>query len=187
MKFFTGCWYSDNAIMFQYIDEIEVKSGSDRNKILYVNPRKGGSNLYGYTWKGFMSPTKSRQKVDGYNGLYITEMRRKNPEFAEIAKEFRDLHFPDFKYSQIQINKNYRIPKHKDSTNVGISTLCCFGDYTGGMTCINHDGIIIRADAREKPITFNGSELEHWVEEFEGDRYSLVYFHNLKNKDELLI
>ena len=90
MKFFTGCWYSDNAIMFQYIDEIEVKSGSDRNKILYVNPRKGGSNLYGYTWKSYMSPTKSRQKVEGYDGLYITEMRRKNPEFAEIAKEFRD-------------------------------------------------------------------------------------------------
>ena len=90
MKFFTGEWFTDNCIMFQYIDEIEVKSGSDRNKILYVNPRKGGSNLYGYTWKGFMSPTKSRQKVDGYNGLYMTEMRRKYPEFADIAKEFRD-------------------------------------------------------------------------------------------------
>jgi len=186
MKYFTGDWFADNYIMFDYIDQMDVRSGTDRNKILYVNPKKGGSNLYGYTWRSYLTPTRNRTP-SGYKNLWNTKLKDDYPTFHEIAKEFRDLHFPEFKYSQIQINKNYTIPKHKDSTNVGISTLCCFGDYTGGMTCIDHDGIIIKADARLKPITFNGSELEHWVEPFEGNRYSLVFFNNIKNRDEILV
>ena len=49
MKYFTGDWFSDNAIMCEYIRDMEVVSGTDRNNILRVKPSEGGSNLYGYT------------------------------------------------------------------------------------------------------------------------------------------
>ena len=68
--------------------------------------------------------------------------------------------------------------RHIDSVNCGKSYLVCCGDYKGGLTCIEQeDGSIIKVDGREEPITFDGSKLYHWVEDFEGDRYSLVFFH----------
>lgn len=186
MKYFIGEWYSDNAIMFDIIDQMEVISGTDRNKTLYISPKIGGSNLYGVTWRSYLTPTRNRTP-SGFNRLWNTKLKDMYPDFAEVAKQFRDLYFPNFKYSQIQINKNYPIPTHFDSKNVGISCLCAFGDYSGGSTCMNNNGIIIKNDARLKPLQFNGSIYEHWVEPFEGKRYSLVFFNNIKNRPEILI
>ena len=120
MNYFTGEWYSDNAIMCEYIRDMQVVSGTDRNKILRVNPKLGGSNLYGYTWRSYLTPTRNRTPSK-FPNLWNTKLLDDYPEFHDIAKEFRDLHFPTFKYSQIQINKNYTIPAHKDSRNVGES------------------------------------------------------------------
>ena len=187
MKYFTGEWYADNAIMFDYLDEMNVVSGTDRNKIHYVNPKQGGSNLFGYTWRSYLSPTRNRTPVPGHEKLWYTKLRDDYPEFHDIAKEFRDLHFPKFKYSQIQINKNYPIPKHKDSKNQDESVLVTFGDFTGGLTCIDSNGITLKFDARDRKALFDGSKHEHWVEPFNGDRYSLVFFHTMKKRPELLI
>jgi len=185
-KYFTGVYEADCVIMYQFIDDMIVESGTDRNKLLYINKKKGGSNLYGYTWRPYLSPTRNRTPSE-YPKLYNTKLKDMYPEFKHIAKEYRDLYFPLFKYSQIQINKNYTIPEHKDSSNVQDSVLCAFGDYTGGDTRINLGKTTLRIDARIKPYKFNGSKFPHWVEPFEGNRYSLVYFHNYKKKPEILI
>tara|TARA_R110000751_G_scaffold153457_4_gene258581 strand:- start:76 stop:639 length:564 start_codon:yes stop_codon:yes gene_type:complete len=187
MKYFIGEWYADCAIMYDYIDEMEVVSGTDRNKIHYVSPKIGGSNLFGYTWRSYLSPTRNRTPVIGHEKLWYTKLRDMYPEFEDVAKEFRDLHFPNFKYSQIQINKNYSIGKHFDSKNQTESVLCVFGDFIGGKTCIDSDGCIIKIDARDKRAIFDGSKHEHWVEPFVGKRYSLVFFHTMKKRPELLI
>jgi len=186
LKYFTGVYEADQVIMYQFIDDMIVESGTDRNKIYYINPKKGGSNLYGYTWRPYLSPTRNRTPSE-YDKLYNTKLKDLYPTFKEIAKEYRDLYFPLFKYSQIQINKNYPIPPHKDSLNIGESVLCCFGDYTGGETKINLGKTTLSIDARDKPYKFNGSRFKHWVEPFEGNRYSLVYFHNYKKRPEILI
>ena len=188
LKYFTGDYLSDSAIMFDYIDEMEVVSGTDRNKILYVNPKKGGSNLFGYTWRPYLSPTRNRTKSE-YDGLYNTKLKDMYPEFKDIALEFRNLYFPQFKYSQIQINKQYCIPMHKDSMNMGESVLCSFGDYEeGGETFIDLGKTKLCIDARTAPVKFNGSKFKHWVEPWQsGTRYSLVFFHNLKKRPEILI
>jgi len=186
MKYFIGDWHADNAIMTEYLRDMEVISGTDRNKILYVTPSKGGSNLYGYTWRSYITKTRNRTKTK-YDNLWQTKLVDMYPQFAEIAKEFRDLHFPNFKYSQIQINKNYPIPAHKDSKNVGWSVLCSFGDFTGGRTHIKLGKTTLIRDARNAPVHFNGSRFEHWVEPYEGERYSLVYFHNMKKRPEILV
>jgi len=187
MKYFIGEWYADCAIMYDFIDEMEVVSGTDRNNIHYVSPKVGGSNLFGYTWRSYLTPTRNRTPAQGHEKLWLTKLRDMYPEFEEVAKEFRDLHFKDFKYSQIQINKNYPIPKHKDSKNQDCSVLITFGDFTGGLTCIERNGIIQKFDARDRKAMFDGSQFEHWVEPFEGNRYSLVFFHTMKKRPELLI
>ena len=39
---------------------------------------------------------------------------------------------------------------------------------------------IYKADSHYKPVKFNGSKYEHWVEDYEGERYSLVFFSRFK-------
>ena len=93
-----------------------------------------------------------------------------------------------------QINKNFPAPKHIDSSNVGTSILVCCGDYTGGRTKIWYNGPDERphlVDASLLPCEFNGSQYYHEVEPFicevGSNRYSLVFFNNIKNlKDKII-
>ena len=39
---FTGDWESDNLIMESYLDKLDIISGSDRNKMHYINKKLGG-------------------------------------------------------------------------------------------------------------------------------------------------
>ena len=155
MKYFTGDWFADNYIMTDILSQVDYYSGTERKKILKT-PKGTGSMLYGVTWRGYLS---------------------------EIFSEFGTLYFPDFKYLQVQMNYNYGIGKHTDSKNVGESVLCCFGDYTGGETMVDYGkGTVLSYDARQEPVRFNGSKYEHWVAPYKGNRYSLVFFNNIKRK-----
>jgi len=178
---FTGDWFADNFIMTEILDEVLFYSGTERKKMINVSPKEGGSMLYGTTWRGYLSPTKQRTQVPD-SKLFFTKVVDDNPHLKDIFKEFANLYFPHFNYSQVQMNKNFPCPPHKDSMNIGDSYLCCFGDYIGGKTCIYSDDKIIKYNPQDSPITFNGSKLLHWVEPYKGTRYSLVFFNNSKNK-----
>lgn len=188
---FTGDWELDNKIMEIYLDEMDIVSGSDRNKMHYINKKLGGSALYGVTWKSYITPTRNRPPSLKWKNLYMTKLRVENPQMEKVFEEFAGIYFADFFWSQVQINKNYPAPKHLDSDNVGESYLCCFGKYDGGLTCVDFGGMgkyaVCKLNPREKPINFNGSKFEHWVEPFEGKRYSLVFFNNIKNYEKKLI
>ena len=179
MKFFIGEWFADNAIMRSYLDEVQFYSGTERRKMLNVPPSQGGSMLYGLTWRGYLAPGRTRTP-SAYPKLYKTKVMDDYPKFEEIFKEFGELHFSPHKWSQTQMNRNFPCPKHKDSTNVGESVLCCFGDYEGGDTMVDYgNGEIQRYDAKERPVKFNGAKYTHWVEPItSGTRYSLVFFTN---------
>lgn len=177
MQYFIGEWYSDLCILESYLDELNFYSGTERKKMLKT-PKGTGSMLYGYTWRGYLSPSKSRTKSI-YKGLYQTKCLDMYPHLTLVFKEFADIYFKDFPYLQVQLNKNFKAPPHKDSKNVGESILVCCGDYKGGETNVNYRTHIREYDAREKPIKFNGSKYEHWVDDFKGKRYSLVFFNNI--------
>ena len=184
MKYFTGEWYADNAIMTDILDEVEFYSGTERKQMVYT-PKGNGSMLYGYTWKGYLSPTKNRTPSI-YKGLYHTKVKDEYPELEKVFREFASWYFPDFNFLQVQMNKNFPCPPHFDSSNVGQSVLCCFGNYKKGRTFVQYDDETIKKyDPRQAPIRFDGSKFLHWVEPFEGDRYSLVFFNNIKRKLEL--
>ena len=181
--YFSGNWYEDNFIMTNILDTLEFYSGTDRKKLLrkdgIKHPKDGGSMLYGTTWRGYLSPSQTRTKAP-YKGLYYTKAHDLYPDLEFVLREFGDLYFKDFNWEQVQLNKNYKVGRHTDSKNINESVLCCFGDYTGGNTIIEYENKKVSVDAREKPIKFNGSKYYHYVEDFEGTRYSLVFFNNNK-------
>ena len=187
---FTGNWESDNLIMESYLDKMDIVSGSDRNRMLYINKKLGGSALFGTTWKSYLTPTRNRPPSEKYSSQFKTKLLVEHPNMEKIFEEFAGFYFAEFVWTQVQINKNFTAPKHKDSANVGESVLCSFGDYIGGKTVVDFGGdkyAPCKLNPREKPVKFDGSKYPHWVEPFEGKRYSLVFFNNIKNIKKKLI
>tara|TARA_R110000751_G_scaffold200450_1_gene305305 strand:+ start:96 stop:674 length:579 start_codon:yes stop_codon:yes gene_type:complete len=177
---FTGEKEADYFIMTDILNNIEFYSGTERKQMMTKNgrkhPKNAGSMLYGFTWKGYLSPTKTRTKVA--DGVYSTKVRDVYPELDSIFKEYAELYFPTFEWGQVQMNKDYPCVPHRDSGNIGESVLCCFGDFTGGLTCVDLESKIRKYDGKLAPVRFDGSKYLHWVEDFIGTRYSLVFFHN---------
>jgi len=178
-KYFTGNRYEDCTIMTGILDEIDFYSGSERRGMVEKHPKDGGSMLYSATWRGpYLSPTKQRA-YDEETGLWKTKIYETEPGLKEVFAEYASIYFPHFDYQQVQMNKNFKINPHKDSLNCGESVLVSFGNYNGGLTCVERqDGTVDKYDPRDSAVIFNGSKYTHWVEPFEGTRYSLVFFSN---------
>jgi len=89
----------------------------------------------------------------------------------EFGKKYVDLSF-----NSITVNQNYKAEPHRDKNNIGNSYLVAFGSYTGGeLELLEGDrkGVY---NINCKPIKDNFSKVLHSVKDFEGDRYSLVYY-----------
>ena len=190
-NYFTGEWEIDNKIMESYLSDMVIVSGTARNKMAKVKKSIGGSALYGHTWKTYLSPTKNKTPSTVFKNMAQSKLVDDHPEMAEIFKEFASIYFPDFFYTQVTINKNFPAPAHTDSSNTGVSYLCCFGDYEGGLTAVDYGGRdkarVVKENGRKAPVTFDGSKFCHWVEPWTGNRYSLVFYNNIKNWESKLI
>ena len=190
MKYFTGHWESDCCILTSYLEEIEYYSGSDRLQRQFKSMKKRkneGSMLYGSTFKGFLKYDDNGNKIlrkrsNKYKNMFETKCKEMYPELEYIFKEFSSLYFPEFKYSQVQLNKNYQCPKHYDSKNINESILLTLGNYEGGFTQLEIGNHIVDIDSHYKLARFNGSKYKHWTTPFTGTRYALVFFNNSKLK-----
>ena len=78
-------------------------------------------------------------------------------------------------YTSITLNQNYRAKAHRDKGNIGNSFLVAFGSFTGGNLKILDGDLKGSVDVRT-PLIADFSKMTHEVEEFEGDRYSLVFY-----------
>jgi len=178
---FSGDWEIDNMLMTDILEDVSFYSGSTRRKMLtkqgIKHPQDGGSMLYGLTWRSYLAPGKYRKK-DPSTGKSMTKIMVERPELNDIFSEFRDFYFPKFDYGSVQMNKNFPCPRHIDSSNTTESILCCFGNYTGGLCVVEMEDKIIKYNPKVEPVQFDGSKYYHYVEPFEGTRYSLVFFHN---------
>ena len=178
MKYFINDFHSDCLILTEYIRDLEFIDNSRRKKI-NSNKGKTYSMLYGITPYSILrskEPKTFRQK-DTKTNYYLTLGRMKYPILQEIFDEFRDCHFKDFKFNSVMINKNLQTKKHRDAQNVGESIMVGLGDYSEGYLNIEQD------DGSFKPhktwhnlIKFNGSKYEHYTSQFEGERFTLVFY-----------
>lgn len=176
MSHFIGCWMSDLAILEEHLRTVEYKTATARLEKFKIKRSVGGSVFMGWTWRGYLSPTKEREYCCKKK-KFKTKLMSERPDLWEAFEEFRDLYFPHFDFSGVQLNHNYAIGPHKDANNVGESVLVSCGYYTGGLTCVEmEDGEIQKFDARLRPVVFNGSKYTHYVEPFTGDRFSIVFF-----------
>ena len=99
---------------------------------------------------------------------------RFNKKFPALLKKLRKmmrLWHPTFKYTTIQVNKNFSSKPHVDKNNVGLSYVIAMGDYTGGEIYVEGK----EHNINNKFLKFNGT-LGHWVAPYKGERYSLVFF-----------
>jgi len=167
----------------EVLDKIEAKSGTRRKKMFkrgngFCEPKGAYSITYGYTSMSYLSPTRKRTPVPDKTGLYYTKLRDNHPELLNIFQEFCDLHCnEEIVVDQIQINRNWASPPHKDAGNVGESYIVGLGDYEGGETVVEYSEDHIKEYNIKNTFTkFNGSKYIHYTNTFTGTRYSLVFY-----------
>ena len=95
----------------------------------------------------------------------------KRPSFIEQKVIDNIKQVTDFEFNQVTLNYNHLMKPHKHK-NIGISYGILLGEFTGGALCVE-DGS--RFDKVNEWFQFNG-KLNHWVEPFVGERYSLIIY-----------
>lgn len=137
---------------------------SGRNDELSIRYKKSyGYPCLSYTF-GMIRP---RNKPN----LQLSKPSVKYPELYQMLKDYIHKLDPEFKYTHITLNKNIICKPHVDKFNTSPSLAIGLGDYTGGFLYIKG----VKHDIRYNPIIFSGND-EHWTDEFEGERYSLIYY-----------
>ena len=178
MKYFINEFDSDCLILTEYIRDLEFIDNTRRKKI-NSNKGKTYSMLYGVTPYSILrskEPKTFRQK-DPNSNYYLTLGRMKYPLLQDIFEEFRDLHFPDFKFNSVMINKNLKTKKHRDGQNVGESILLGLEDYSEGYINVEQDDKTFKKyKTWHKLNKFNGSKYEHYTSDFTGERFTLVFY-----------
>lgn len=178
MKYFINHFDSDCLILTEYIRDLEFVDNKRRKKI-NNNDGKTFSMLYGLTPYAILrsrEPKTFRVK-DTETNYYLTTARSKYPILQEVFEEFRNLHFPDFEFKQVMINKNLQTKPHKDSCNVGESILLGLGDYSEGyINIMQNNGKYKKFNTWHKLNRFNGSKYTHYTSPFKGERFTLVFY-----------
>lgn len=90
--------------------------------------------------------------------------------------------YVDVPFNAITLNENYKAQPHYDKHNAGNSYLVAFGDFTGGKLKIHEGELEGLHDINRKPIKADFSKILHSVEDFEGNRYSLVFYTFVNHK-----
>jgi hypothetical protein len=130
--------------------------------------------------------------TDRTGHVLIKEEAKLYPEVCRLLCQWLRDHLPegldqDFMWTSININKNYAGRIHRDRNNVGPSFIKAFGDFRNGA--LNYwpsdTGEASLEDLKEKDkmqvnirdnlLLFDGNR-GHFVQPFQGERYSLVFF-----------
>lgn len=98
------------------------------------------------------------------------------PLLYKLLLEFGEK-YVDVSFNAITLNQNYKAAPHYDKNNSGQSFLVAFGNFSGGQLEILEEGEDKGIyDIRNTPIKRDFSKLLHCVKDWEGERYSLVYY-----------
>ena len=182
LKYFTGDIDADGYILHDILSQLTYKSGTDRYNLCRTT-KGNGSILYGNTWRAFLKYNENGEQVlrppdPTHFGRYLSKAQQQYPELMDIAKEYRDLYFPDFEFTHLMLNRNYPVDWHLDKANVGESYIVAVGDFEGGETELEIGGVVYKIDIHNRPFCFDGSKIKHRAGEFTGERYAVVFFKN---------
>tara|TARA_R100000278_G_C5443494_1_gene154545 strand:- start:68 stop:658 length:591 start_codon:yes stop_codon:yes gene_type:complete len=177
MNWFTGDFETDCMIMYMYVNDLNLFTTNNRSK--YCKKGRPLSNVYGTTQFSYIATHGGRiNRKPCPTGGYYTKLQALYPEYMDIFQEFVGTYVEDFEFNQIVINKNFEIMPHKDASNVGVSYIIGLGEYTNGDLVVDYEDYEERHNIRHKFYTFDGSKYTHWVEPFEGERFTLVFYNS---------
>ena len=145
-------------------EEIE-RQAIPMNEYRYISGA-GRSQVFGVVGRRCLPPDYSR----------LCWMR---PKLYKHLLDFAE-RYVDISWNAITVNQNYKAAPHYDKNNLGVSLLVGFGDYKGGALRIHEGDLSGTHDLHHKAIIADFSKILHSVEDFEGQRYSLV-FYNFQN------
>ena len=134
-------------------------------------------------------PKSSRKYVKGHSafiGTFRTGISKctLTPEGTEIALTLNTVlrhYMPDFRFTSIVVNRGTQSQKHKDKKNCGESVITALGGFTGGDLEIWDPSSSSETPDHTIPIhnrllTFNGSVRPHKNSDWEGERWSIIWF-----------
>ena len=85
----------------------------------------------------------------------------------------------DFAFSSVQVNKNFPGAKHRDKNDTNYQYCTSLGDFTGGELCWTEGDREFKANTHKRWLKMDGRTFEHWVNDYDGLRYSIVLFSNV--------
>jgi hypothetical protein len=130
---------------------------------------KGRSAVFGVVNRRCLSADYSR---NCWNRPYLYGL------LLEFGKKYVPIPF-----NAITVNQNFKADKHRDKNNNGNSFLVGFGDYQDGDLSILEGDLSGNWNVKYKPLITDFSKVFHKVEDFTGNRYSLVYY-QYQRKDQ---
>jgi hypothetical protein len=150
-----------------------------------VNVMKPGQT---WVWSDNLGLTRDRQ-----GDIHVTQATEIYPEVVQVISKWFTDRLPaeakDFKFTSLNVNKDYAAFIHRDGNNLGPSMISAFGDFTGGslnyypeddasqkdLTKLGGELTPVKLDLKAGLAMFNGN-CAHSVDDFEGNRFSIVYF-----------
>lgn len=129
---------------------------------------------------------------DRTGDVHLTDAATRYPNFTQIFNRWLHDRLPQevasFGWTSLNLNCNYSAKRHRDGNNLGPSCIKAFGTFSGGKLGVwPRDGKSVKnvkqlhakdkesVDLRQHLVMFNGNSA-HEVEDFEGNRYSVVFF-----------
>merc|ERR1719265_801046 len=128
---------------------------------------------------------------DRMGDIHLTQATKQYPEVVRLFNKWLTDRLPEeargFKFTSLNVNKDYAAKIHRDGNNFGPSMISAFGDFTGGQ--LNYypedDGKQqnlkhlntkeVQFNVQEGLVLFNGN-CAHSVSSFTGNRFSVVWF-----------
>jgi hypothetical protein len=129
---------------------------------------------------------------DRLGDIHVTHNAKRYPAYTQLIVKWLMDRLPkevkDFKFTTLNLNCNYAAKRHRDGFNFGPSMIKAFGDFKGGQLNVFPEDDRDKSDLSKLPQSdkqclnikdnlamFNGNSA-HEVDEFTGDRLSVVYF-----------
>eukprot|EP01051_Picozoa_sp_SAG22_P009177 SAG22_NODE_746_length_7496_cov_5.066513_3_plen_141_part_00 len=110
--------------------------------------------------------------------VIASENTYNRPKLTELLVRFAQRNCPGFRFTSIQVNKNYKSVLHVDGNNLGPSMIVGVGDYEGGDLWSQDEdsgdsfSVLKTRNTWQK---FDGN-LPHATLDYSGTRYTLIYF-----------
>lgn len=182
--------YMETKVKLPTVYSVSMAGGHHAKRTGARSQKQARQALFGFARRKAVVPTPSEEKCDGKRPREettrpLTKYAALHPELMDLFRSFIESLGKGYIFEQVYVNYKVRCKPHLDSNNVGTSLLVGLGDYSGGESHLFTHGSEnppVTIDIKSNYCMFDGSKLLHSSGDFEGDRYSLVFFNSAKSE-----